>query len=292
MKTGLILGGGGVVGVAWELGVLAGLQQAIGFDPLKMDVIVGSSAGSAVGAMVAAGQSLFDLLETQRQGAEDEVTHSVPAEGHDRPTGGTAVVPEEIMRLITSAGAGSEETAAAIGKLALEAPVAIPEEAFVAYFHNLLGADAWPLLDFRPTTIDCHNGKTVLWSRRDGIGLARAVASSCAVPGHFPTVEFNGRRYTDGPRAPFCAQLVKDKGLEALIFIGPQILLPQGGRTVPEIDELAGRGLPTVQITGGQALEAFAVDLMDPRGRSKAVDIGVAEGAAWAPKVAAALAGA
>ena len=57
-KTGLILGGGGIVGIAWELGVVAGLREHAGFDPKAMHVIVGSSAGSAAGALLALGSAI------------------------------------------------------------------------------------------------------------------------------------------------------------------------------------------------------------------------------------------
>jgi NTE family protein len=51
-RLGLLLGGGGSVGIAWENGVLAGLVDAIGFEPVKATVIVGTSAGSGVSALL------------------------------------------------------------------------------------------------------------------------------------------------------------------------------------------------------------------------------------------------
>ena len=62
MNVGLILGGGGVVGIAWELGVMAGLREHAGFDPLAMGLIVGTSAGSVAGAQVALGHDLDELV--------------------------------------------------------------------------------------------------------------------------------------------------------------------------------------------------------------------------------------
>src|SRR5262249_37853420 len=56
MKRALVLGGGGPVGIAWESGLLAGLTEA-GIDPAKADFIVGTSAGSFVGAQLALGRS-------------------------------------------------------------------------------------------------------------------------------------------------------------------------------------------------------------------------------------------
>src|SRR3982074_2126812 len=44
-RRGLVLGGGGVTGIAWETGLLAGLAQA-GVDLVAADVVVGTSGGS------------------------------------------------------------------------------------------------------------------------------------------------------------------------------------------------------------------------------------------------------
>ena len=64
----LVLGGGGVAGVAWELGILLGLYDA-GVDVRGVDIIIGTSAGSVVGAQIAGGpnlESLFAGLEIKQ----------------------------------------------------------------------------------------------------------------------------------------------------------------------------------------------------------------------------------
>src|SRR5215510_13385362 len=60
----LVLGGGGVTGVAWELGLLAGLAEA-GLDLTDADLFVGTSAGSVVAAQVTSPTSLEELYERQ-----------------------------------------------------------------------------------------------------------------------------------------------------------------------------------------------------------------------------------
>src|SRR5712692_5288508 len=50
-RVGLVLGGGGILGGAWLVGALYALTQAAGFDPAAADYIVGTSAGSVVGAL-------------------------------------------------------------------------------------------------------------------------------------------------------------------------------------------------------------------------------------------------
>ena len=64
MAKALVLGGGGVAGIAWETGVLLGLADA-GVDLTDADLLVGTSAGSVVATQVATGQALAELHERQ-----------------------------------------------------------------------------------------------------------------------------------------------------------------------------------------------------------------------------------
>ena len=64
----LVLGGGGVTGVAWEIGVLAGLA-ARGVELGSADLLVGTSAGAVVGALLAWGTDLAQLYEEQLEPA-------------------------------------------------------------------------------------------------------------------------------------------------------------------------------------------------------------------------------
>src|SRR3954464_5516984 len=55
MKVGLVLGAGGVMGGAWLTGGLHALPTETGWDPASADVVVGTSAGSMMGALLASG---------------------------------------------------------------------------------------------------------------------------------------------------------------------------------------------------------------------------------------------
>src|SRR3954464_14941252 len=70
-RRALVLGGGGITGVAWEIGVLAGLADA-GVDLTGADLVVGTSAGSVVGAQVTTGGNLGDLFERQLEPPAEE----------------------------------------------------------------------------------------------------------------------------------------------------------------------------------------------------------------------------
>ena len=65
----LVLGGGGVLGEAWMTGVLAGIEEATGVDFREVEAIVGTSAGSIVGAALVAGSSPRRPPGTTRAGS-------------------------------------------------------------------------------------------------------------------------------------------------------------------------------------------------------------------------------
>jgi len=52
-RVGLVLGAGGVLGGAWLVGALEAIAAETGWDPGSADRLVGTSAGSMIGAMAA-----------------------------------------------------------------------------------------------------------------------------------------------------------------------------------------------------------------------------------------------
>ena len=60
-SVGLVLGAGGVVGQAYQAGVLAALEREAHFDARDADIIVGTSAGSVTGAALRVGVPATDL---------------------------------------------------------------------------------------------------------------------------------------------------------------------------------------------------------------------------------------
>src|SRR4051794_36505838 len=68
----LVLGGGGVTGVAWETGIVAGLAAA-GVDLTRADLVVGTSAGAVVGAQLTSGMAVEDLYQRQLKPATGEI---------------------------------------------------------------------------------------------------------------------------------------------------------------------------------------------------------------------------
>jgi NTE family protein len=70
------------------------------------------------------------------------------------------------------------------------------EETWLGMFAAFAGQE-WPSV-FRCTAVDTADGSFRLWDRQSGVDVQPAVASSCAVPGIFPPVSIQGRRWMDG----------------------------------------------------------------------------------------------
>src|SRR5689334_830437 len=75
-STALVLGGGGVTGVAWMLGLLTGLKQA-GVDVTGAELVIGTSAGSVVGAQITGPADLKEFYENQLVSVEQTREKSV-----------------------------------------------------------------------------------------------------------------------------------------------------------------------------------------------------------------------
>jgi len=246
MRFGLVLGGGGVVGIAWEIGVLAGLQRAGALDPAAVDAIVGTSAGSVVGTRLALGHDLEAMV------AEQLEAPPARADGEGtRPRGDMRAV-IEIFSELRQAPKVTPEVAKVVGQKAMAAPTP-PEDRWIASFETTLGGAGaeWPDRDLRIAALDCHTGERRLWTRADAATapLATAVASSCAVPGMFPTVAIGDSRYTDGGVwSGTNADVLLDDHPDTVLIVAPTAAAAEApascpGRTLSKHDLRAQSGL-------------------------------------------------
>ena len=154
MTRALVLGGGGPVGIAWESGLAVGLAAA-GVAWRDADLIVGTSAGSAVGARLAAG---FDLAAA-----------AGPARAPLPVPAGAGVNMEELMAAWAAAASGAMTPEAArieLGRIALAAHT-VPEDAFIGVFAEVQGQE-WPE-PFRCTAVDVLTGALQVWDRSAGV---------------------------------------------------------------------------------------------------------------------------
>ena len=183
----LVLGGGGVAGIAWMTGLLFGLSEH-GVDLRTADLIVGTSAGSAVAAQLSGGLSLKDLFDRQVDPARQ--TREL------KPNAQLFELFERAL-LIASSLPDRADHIRQIGRWALEAPT-VTEAERRAVIAERLPSHAWPNGMLLIVAVDTETGETRIFDRLSGTTLVDAVSASCAVPGIWPPVTIDGRRYMDG----------------------------------------------------------------------------------------------
>jgi NTE family protein len=265
----VVLGGGGLTGIAWEVGVLVGLRDA-GVDLAPADLIIGTSAGSLVGAVLAAGADLGPVAAVQREPAEEL---------------GAELDPEQLMAAVSAAMAGArdmQEVRARIGAMALAAAPSGEEERIGLIAARLPVRD-WPERRLVVTAVDTADGAFVTWDRASGAPFLPAVAASCAVPGVWPPVTIAGRRYMDGGvRSVTNADLAS--GFDSVVVLAPYTIGLNG--TVE--DEIATLGDVRVALVSpdDRALEAIGPNPLDPSRRAGALEEGVRQATAAAGEVA------
>ena len=280
-KRALVLGSGGPIGIAWQAGLLAGLAEA-GVDLADADFIVGTSAGSFVGAQIAMGKEPGAL-------AESIVSVGLATSGSLSEPDFTTFI--EKMAEAVSRKRRARDVRAEIGKWALESPT-ISEEMFVAVVSHLLnelGDDAWPQRNFACTAVDALSGEFVVWNKEAGADIKRAVASSCSVPGMFPPITINGRRYMDGgTRSATNADLAKGYDTAVVVAVSgaagdPKMAEQFRKRLYRELATLHESGTKVELILPDDAsIQAFGTNLMDPGRSAEAAQAGRAEGNAQA----------
>ena len=277
MRRALILAGGGVAGIAWELGVLRGLQDA---DPgladrvLAADLVVGTSAGSAVAAQITSGVPLADLYDRQLSAESAEIEVELDMEELlARFTAATAdlISQDEAMRAIGALALDTETVAEPVRQAAIAARLPVPD---------------WPDRPVLLPAIDALTGELVVFSRDSGVALVDAVAASCAVPGIWPPVTINGRRYIDGGIASAThADLAT--GYDRTLVITPA--LPDQPAPFDQLDgeiERLKPGRAHVIYTDAASVAAFGTNPLSPATRPPAAQAGRAIGQEQAAAVA------
>lgn len=265
MAHALVLAGGGVTGVAWETGVLLGLRDA-GHDIIgDLDLVVGTSAGSTVGAQILSGTDLADLYAGQIAEKHNEISPQLDLEALATIFGEMAL-----------GGTTTDEQRVRIGELAL-ASTTVDEATRRAVIEMRLPSHDWPTTPLILTAIDALTGEFVTWSKSSGVSLVDAVTSSCAVPSVWPCATINKRRYYDGGlRNSVNAFLAK--GHTDVIVIAPMTAGPSPIVNA-ELDELRASGSTIRMIVADdEAIEAMGPNSLDPRFRRVAAEHGRRQG--------------
>jgi NTE family protein len=286
-KRALVLAGGGLAGIAWETGVLCGIADespAAARRLLGSDVLLGTSAGSAVAAQLSSGCPLENLFARQVAETSAEIDPGVDIDA----------ITELFLAALgdsNTLGGNKREQLQKIGAVALATETA-PEPVRRGVIAQRLPSHDWPDRVLRVTAIDVATGELVVFDRDSGVGLVDAVAASCAVPGAWPPVTIAGRRYMDGGVAsPVNLGVVGDCA-EAVILVpaGSDDLgapSPFGGGPAAEIAAFAGAKFSVLTVfADDDSLAAFGPNPLDPRCRITSAVAGREQGRREARAVA------
>jgi NTE family protein len=205
IRRGLVLGGGGTLGAAWMIGALCALDEEHGFDPRTADLIVGTSAGSILSALLGAGASAQELWRHQQGDPVDTGPLAGRKFDYDNAAGG-ANPPRP------QPGIGSPRLIARSVRHPRRYPGTAVFSAFMPSGRGSLGdigqmvedvipSGTWsPHPGIRIVAMDYDSGERVVFGRAGAppIGLAEAVVASCSIPGWFPPARAGEHRYVDG----------------------------------------------------------------------------------------------
>lgn len=262
-RTAIVLGGGGLTGQAYEAGVLAALQEATGFDARSADLIVGTSAGSQVGAGLRFGLAAPDLKAhiagepLSREGQEifdsigpvPDLPQPFPRPRFQIPSprviGGSVLRPwRSRHRLIASL--------LPLGSFDLE-----PYE---EVFRRFTGTD-WCDRDLWIVGARLPICERVVFGRDEGLecDVPRAVSASCSIPGIMAPIKIGDHLYIDGGiHSPTNADLVAGQDYDEVIVVSPMSASTQSitrGRVNPMrmyCRAMLGKEVRKVRRTGGR----------------------------------------
>ncbi len=303
-RRGLVLGAGGVLGAAWTTGALCALEEVEGFDPRSAEVIVGTSAGAVLAALLASGVSAADVRDHQRglrvEGWELDYDHdsgvggSLPA----RPKlsiGSRALLWRTARhpRRVTPMAAMSAVLPLGTGSLA---PVRSLIDSLTLTGKSAQRPDVWIV------AMDYDTGKRVAFGRpgAPAAALPDAVAASCAIPGWYAPVVIGSRRYVDGGACSSTSvDLLAGLGLDEVYVLAPMAAFVLDHPTTliermerrwrirvtrrmeREAERVRASGCDVTMITPGpEDLAVMGANVMDPGRRQAVLDTSLRTSAA------------
>lgn len=275
----LVLGGGGVAGIAWETGLLVGLAEA-GIDVRNADLFVGTSAGATVAAQITSGLTLDELfqrlvdpaLQTHELALQPDFQKMLADFRHAFQEGGTAA---EILQRI--------------GALALAAPTA-SEAQRREVIVSRLPVHSWPQSRVEIVVVDAFSGERTIFTRDSGVELVDAVMASGALPYAWPPVTINQRRYIDGGCYSI-ANLDLAAGFDKILVLQPALPpMPLIESLDEQRERLQHQGAQIEVIMPDKAMKAALASVggnaLDPSLRGIAANLGREQGRREAERVA------
>lgn len=240
-RVALCLGGGGVVGAMYQIGVLAALEDAVeGLEAHGFDVYVAASSGSSVAAALAGGRSIqriyraildpaddyfplerkhllrTDLAEWRRTfvSAGKALRHGVESIVAKTPTNPAALW-EELDRFNDSLPAGF---------FSLDAYERFLEAFFVR--REVPNTFAAMPKSLRIVAHDLDSGAQTLFggSGQDHVPVTRACIASMALPPLFSPVRIGSRHYIDAGSAQVAhLDVAAAQGAEVIVVVNPMV---------------------------------------------------------------------
>lgn len=224
VSVALVLGGGGIAGAAWHGAVLAALDE-VGWDARRADLVIGTSAGSNVAAVLRLGVPPTDLVAGAlgRPLSPQGAAHAARAGGPmDLPAPKLGLArpgaPRLALRTLLRPWRANPRLAMAGLLPTGRVPTAVLGDRIRAT-HD----DPWP---DRPTWICAvrmpEGRRTVFGRDVVDADLATAVEASSAIPGYFAPVEHGGATYVDGGvHSPTNADLAAGLGFDIVVISSP-----------------------------------------------------------------------
>ncbi len=281
-KRALVLAGGGIAGIAWETGILQGIADEapeIAAAVRNADVVLGTSAGSAVGAQLGSALSIGELFERQVAAESAEISPGINIE----------VVLTVFVEAMSTADGTRAQQLQRLGAAAAEADTVSPAVRRDV-IERRLPSHEWPDHDLRITGVDIDTGELVVFTRESGVSLVDAVQASCAVPAAWPIVTIGGRRYMDGGMGSSVNMIgVKDCDTAVVLVPAPSDS-PSPFGAGPGADVKSFAGSACAIYADDDSLAAFGLDPLDPVCRIPSAQAGRAQGRRVAAEVAAFLA--
>jgi NTE family protein len=237
-RVGLVLGAGGVVGASYLAGALEGIRRATGWSPADAELVVGTSAGAFIAAVIATGISpalmytrcTGDVLhdasfsdELVALGARMDRHNEGPWLSRYRPP---LRWPRPVLsspRLLQAALRSRDKSQlVALATSLLGEGLFCTRRSIGGVVRTALPA-GWPRSRLWVTACDLDAGERVVLGR-DGRcrDLHEAVSAATAIPGVFAPVSIDGRRHCDaGIFSPSNLDLVAGEKLDAVLCLNP-----------------------------------------------------------------------
>ena len=227
-RVALVFGAGGPVGHAFHAGALRAIEETLRWDSGDADVVVGTSAGAQVGALVRAGLHGVDLSarvtgEPMRDEARQIAAHFVrPSHREPDPALPPSRRPASPGFLLEALRNPSRLRPGRVISALLPAG-RVRLDAQAEGLQRLFG-DRWPARDLWISAVHLDSGERVMFGApgAPAIDVGTAVTCSCAVPGVYVPVRWRGLRYVDGGIASAThLDVLEARPLDLVIVLSP-----------------------------------------------------------------------